>query len=162
MKTNILILKVVLIEIVVIILLVKIFNSPYFDSDKEKFDRAVSEYWHDWKASGKDTVNCIVDFDKIMPFEWDTLVYCENSFSEEVCNYEFENGLKNDKIIDYPYLHFLNKKKIVHKMNLFRASDDFTGVYFNIDESFIKRARGDAKFHVKKECESFIISDRSR
>lgn len=47
-------------------------------------------------------------------------------------------------------------------MNLFRASDDFTGVYFNIDESFIKRARGDTKFHVKKECELFIISDKSR
>ena len=41
MKTNILILKVVLIEIAVIFLLVKLFNSSYFD------------------------------FDKIMPFEWD-------------------------------------------------------------------------------------------
>ena len=78
------------------------------------------------------------------------MVYCENPYSDEVCNYESEYKLKNDHLVGYPYLYFLNKNEIVHKINLFKGSDDFIGVEFYTDKSFIKRSRDNAKFYVKK------------
>jgi hypothetical protein len=55
-----------------------------FESNKEKLDKLVAAHWEEWKAEGKDTTMCIVDFAEIMPFEWDTMVYLDyHSYSRE-------------------------------------------------------------------------------
>ena len=48
-----------------------------FESNKDKLDKLVAAHWEKWKAEGKDTTMCIVDFAEIMPFEWDTMVYLD-------------------------------------------------------------------------------------
>lgn len=134
-------------------------------SKKDKLDSAVGEYWHDWKASGKDTVNCIVDFDKvIMPFEWDTLVYVK------YCHYSKDRN--SAALMDYmnryfpddqehsaTELHFLRNDRVVHKVNLYMISDDAKGVFFCTKKDIIKRSRSDAKFHLEKDYKFFVIRD---
>ena len=46
-----------------------------FESRKEKLDRLVGAHWEAWKAEGKDTTMCFVDFAKVVPIEWDTMVF---------------------------------------------------------------------------------------
>ncbi len=132
-------------------------------SKKDKLDRAVGEYWYDWKAAGKDTVNCIVDFDKIMPFEWDTLVYIKYDFYSGNNSDELEEYLKfyfgNKKRRSANKLHLLHKGKIVHEVELFMMSDDAKGFFLCTKKDFIKRARGDAKFHLVKDGKFFVVRD---
>ena len=71
-------------------------------SKKDKLDHAMGEYWYEWKAAGNDTENCIVDFDKIMPFEWDTLVYIK---------YDFYSSNSSDELEEYLNFYFGNKKR---------------------------------------------------
>ena len=165
MKTNILIFKVVLIEIVAIVAFVALNNKyHFFDSDKERLDRIVGTYWYDWKNAGKDTTNCILDFENIMPFEWDTLVYVDHVFTPVEPNKEFDEYIDtrypearvNDFILR---LHFLRKGKIVHDVNLYMVSDDAKGAYFRTHKYFIKRGRKDAKFHLVRDCNFFVIRD---
>ena len=46
-----------------------------FGSRKDKLDRLVGAHWDAWKAEGKDTTMCFIDFAKVVPIEWDTMVY---------------------------------------------------------------------------------------
>ena len=165
MKTNILIFKVVLIEIVAIVAFVALNNKfHFFDSDKERLDRIVGTYWYDWKDAGKDTTNCILDFENIMPFEWDTLVYINDLIHPAESNKEFNEYIdahysearKKDYILR---LNFLREGEIVHDVNLFMVSDDAKGAYFRTHKYFIKRGRKDAKFHLMRDCNFFVIRD---
>ena len=132
-------------------------------SNKDKLDHVVGEYWKDWKSAGNDTLNCIVDFDKIMPFEWDTLVYIKyDSYSgnssdelEEYLNFYFGN--KKRRSVNG--LHFLHKGKVVHKVNLYMMSDDAKGFFLCTEKDFIKRARSDAKFHLIRDSRFFVVRD---
>ena len=54
-----------------------------FESPKDKLDRLVSAHWDAWKAEGKDTTMCIVDIAKIVPIEWDTMVYVRYSQAKD-------------------------------------------------------------------------------
>lgn len=163
MKTNILIFKVVLIEIVAIVAFVALNNKyHFFDSDKERLDRIVGTYWYDWKDAGKDTTNCILDFENIMPFEWDTLVYINDLIHPAESNKEFNEYIdahysearKKDYILR---LNFLRDGEIVHDVNLFMVSDDAKGVYFCTQKNFIKRGRKDAKFHLIRDERFFPL-----
>lgn len=115
------------------------------------------------KSAGNDTLNCIVDFDKIMPFEWDTLVYIKyDSYSgnssdelEEYLNFYFGN--KKRRSVNG--LHFLHKGKVVHKVNLYMMSDDAKGFFLCTEKDFIKRARSDAKFHLIRDSIFFVVRD---
>ena len=49
--------------------------ESFFESNKEKLDKLVAVHWEKWKAEGKDTTMCIVDFAEMIPLEWDTMVY---------------------------------------------------------------------------------------
>ena len=46
-----------------------------FESRKERLDRLVGAHWEAWKTDGKDTTMCFVDIAKVVPIEWDTIVY---------------------------------------------------------------------------------------
>ena len=46
-----------------------------FGSRKDKLDRLVGAHWDAWKAEGKDTTMCFIDFAKVVPIEWDTMVF---------------------------------------------------------------------------------------
>ena len=132
-------------------------------SKKDKLDHAMGEYWYEWKAAGNDTENCIVDFDKIMPFEWDTLVYIKYDFyssnsSDELEEYiDFYFGKKKRHNVNK--LHLLHKGKLVHEVELFMMSDDAKGFFLCTEKDFIKRARGDAKFHLVKDGKFFVVRD---
>ena len=56
-------------------------------------------------------------------------------------------------------LHFLHKGKVVHKVNLYMMSDDAKGFFLCTEKDFIKRARGDAKFHLVKDGKFFVVRD---
>ncbi len=131
-------------------------------SKKDKLDRAVGEYWCDWKAAGKDTVNCIADFDKIMPFEWDTLVYIRYDFysnnSDELEEY-LKSYFRNKKRRNANKLHLLHKGKLVHEVELYMMSDDAKGFFLCTKKDFIMRARDDAKFHLIKDGKFFVVRD---
>lgn len=136
-----------------------------FESNKEKLDRSVTAHWEKWKAEGKDTTMCIVDFAEIMPFEWDTMVYAwyyhdndTKGFEEYMNNqYWVENekcrGNSEEKI------HFWENGRLAYVLDLNMASDKEKGVIFCTDNNFIKRGRNDAKFHVKKNGKYYIIRD---
>ena len=132
-------------------------------SKKDKLDHAMGEYWYEWKAAGNDTENCIVDFDKIMPFELDTLVYIKYDFyssnsSDELEEYiDFYFGKKKRHNVNK--LHLLHKGKLVHEVELFMMSDDAKGFFLCTEKDFIKRARGDAKFHLVKDGKFFVVRD---
>lgn len=132
-------------------------------SNKDKLDRAVGEYWYEWKSAGKDTTNCILDFDKIMHFEWDTLVYIKydsysGNSSDELEEYiDFYFGKKKRHNVNK--LHLLHKGKLVHEVELFMMSDDAKGFFLCTEKDFIKRARGDAKFHLVKDGKFFVVRD---
>lgn len=132
-------------------------------SKKDKLDRAVGEYWHDWKVAGKNTVNCIVDFDKIMPFEWDTLVYIRYDFYSNNSSDELEGYLnsyfRNKKRRNANKLHLLHKGKLVHEVELYMMSDDAKGFFLCTKKDFIVRARDDAKFHLVKDGKFFVVRD---
>ena len=140
-----------------------------FESRKEKFDRLVAAHWDAWKVEGKDTTMCFVDIAKVMPIEWDTMVYVwyDKFFDYEndgIINY-MNNfyWLENERMKGYPEesLHFWKNGKLVYRISLLIASDDEKGVFFNTKSKFIVRDRNDATFHLKKAERFYIIRDLS-
>ena len=67
-----------------------------FESRKEKFDRLVAAHWDAWKFEGKDTTMCFVDIAKVMPIEWDTMVYVWYDGDDGNCACVY---VKNDFIV---------------------------------------------------------------
>ena len=125
-----------------------------FESNKEKLDKLVATHWEEWKAEGKDTTMCIVDFAEIMPFEWDTMVYLDyHSYSreeddvKEYMNNQYWN-VREEKYKEEG-IHFWKDGKLVHEVSLFMASDDEKGVIFCTCKYLIKRGRNDAKFQMQ-------------
>lgn len=138
-------------------------SCTLFETEKDKLDNIVGEYWEEWKAINKDTTCCVLDFDNIMPFEWDTLVYFNSLYpfeeDENVKEYMRIHNLEDQRIYDPEDLHFLKDGKIVHIVDLFMASDWAKGVYFCTEKEFIKRGRKDAKFHLIKDYQFLVIRD---
>ena len=135
-----------------------------FESNKEKLDKLVAAHWEKWKAEGKDTTMCIVDFAEIMPFEWDTMVYLDyHSYSreeddvKEYMNNQYWNV--REKKYEEEGIHFWKDGKLVHEVSLFMASDDEKGVIFCTCKYLIKRGRNDAKFQMQKDSRFSALRD---
>lgn len=125
-------------------------------SKRDKLSEIVGAYWYDWKTEGKDTTNCVLDFENIMPFEWDSLMYFRYELDaprngEELEEYVNTRYPEAKKYYSVTRLHFLRRGKIIHDVNLYMMSDDAIGVYFCTRKSFIKRGRKDAKFRLVKD-----------
>ena len=110
-----------------------------FESRKERLDRLVGAHWEAWKADGKDTTMCFVDFAKVVPTEWDTMVY--------VC-YDRFLDYKNDDVINY--------------MNYRYWPENERGVCVYDKNDFLVRDRKDAKFHMEKVDQFYILRDSSK
>ena len=178
MKTNILIFKVVLIEIIAIVAFFTLNNKYHFFvsvssgceyvlrgfslSKRDRLREIVGTYWCNWKDAGKDTTNCILDFENIMPFEWDTLMYFRYELDAPGNGKDLEEYVNTRYPVAKKYysvtrLHFLRGGKIIHDVNLYMMSDDAKGVYFCTQKNFIKRGRKDAKFHLIRDERFFPL-----
>ena len=125
-------------------------------SKRDKLSEIVGAYWYDWKTEGKDTTNCVLDFENIMPFEWDSLIYFRYELDaprngEELEEYVNTRYPDAKKYYSVTRLHFLRRGKIIHDVNLYMMSDDAIGVYFCTRKNFIKCGRKDAKFRLVKD-----------
>lgn len=130
----------------------------FFLTSKEILDYEANKHWNDWKISGNDTTECILDFSEIMPFEWDTLVYFYRyklKDSNELCDYSkkysISSGLEG--------LHFLKNGNIVYYVNLDMSSDNEKGICFCTHKDIIKRSRNNAKFHILKKGAFYVVLD---
>ena len=138
-----------------------------FESRKERLDRLVGAHWEAWKADGKDTTMCFVDIAKVVPIEWDTMVY--------VC-YEYFFDYKNDDVINYMNnrywpekekyrryeeegLHFWKNGKLVYRISLWLDPENERGVCVYARNKFLVRDRENAKFHLNKTERFYIIRD---
>ena len=138
-------------------------SCTLYESEKDQLDNIVGKYWEEWKAVNRDTTCCVLDFDSIMPFEWDTLVYFDCAYpyedKENVKEYMRIHNLEDQRKYNPEDLHFLKDGKIVHIVDLYMASDWAKGVYFCTDKEFIKRGRKDAKFHLIRDDKFLVIRD---
>lgn len=140
-----------------------------FENRKEKLDRLVVAHWDVWKAEGKDTTMCIVDFAKVVPVEWDTMVYV---LYDKFFDYE------NDDVINYmnnrywpenekfrrrseESLHFWKNGKLVYRISLWLDPENEKGVCVYARYNFLVRDRCDAKFHLEKAERLYIVRDQS-
>ena len=136
----------------------------FVNTNKSVLDREVSAYWHEWKSAGKDPACCMVDFDVVAPFKWDTLVYVNyngvmSEASEQLAEYVNTNCTDAKDKCSAMKLHLLRGGRIVHEVDLYMVSDDAKGVYFCTRKDFIKRGRKDARFHLVREGEFMVLRD---
>ena len=140
-----------------------------FGSRKDKLDRLVGAHWDAWKAEGKDTTMCFIDFAKVVPIEWDTMVFVNydwyyNYDKEEILNYMNNRYWpEKEKYRGYPEesLHFWKNGKLVYRISLWLDSDNEKGVRVYSKNDFIVRDRNNAKLHLEKDGRFYIIRDLS-
>ena len=141
-----------------------------FESRKERLDRLVGAHWEAWKADGKDTTMCFVDIAKVVPIEWDTMVYvCYEYFfdykNDDVINYmNYRYWPENERMKEYPEesLHFWKNGRLVYKISLWLDSENERGVCVYDKNDFLVRDRKDAKFHMEKVDQFYILRDSSK
>ena len=141
-----------------------------FESRKERLDRLVGAHWEAWKAEGKDTTMCFVDIAKVVPIEWDTMVYvCYEYFfdykNDDVINYMNNRYWpENERMKEYPEesLHFWKNGRLVYKISLWLDSENERGVCVYDKNDFLVRDRKDAKFHMEKVDQFYILRDSSK
>ena len=141
-----------------------------FESRKERLDRLVGAHWEAWKAEGKDTTMCIVDIAKVVPKEWDTIVYVRYGRflkykNDDVINYMNNRYWpENERMKEYPEesLHFWKNGRLVYKISLWLDSENERGVCVYDKNDFLVRDRKDAKFHMEKVDQFYILRDSSK
>lgn len=136
------------------------FLQTFSLTEKDKLDKALADYYNNLKASGKDSTKFVIDFAEIVPFEWDTVCYFRYSttydhYPQELKDYAKEHNIQRD----CESLHFLKGKNVVYSVNLELYSEKERGVLFCTNKKIIKRARGDAKFYVRKLEQFYIVKD---
>ena len=141
-----------------------------FESRKERLDRLVGAHWEAWKADGKDTTMCFVDIAKVVPIEWDTIVYVRydrflDYKNDDVINYMNNRYWpENERMKEYPEesLHFWKNGRLVYKISLWLDSENERGVCVYDKNDFLVRDRKDAKFHMEKVDQFYILRDSSK
>lgn len=115
-------------------------------SNKRDIDEVVIKTYE--KCSNRN--KCIIDFAKIMDFQWDTMYYFSSANSLEDINvglgFEYQYFLDiGDRVI------FLNNNKIVYHKEWFPNPDvPFEGIVFDIDSKKMKLNKFNAKFVVRQ------------
>ena len=138
-----------------------------FGSRKDKLDRLVGAHWDAWKAEGKDTTMCFIDFAKVVPIEWDTMVYVNyyGVRDSEIIKDYMNNCYwpEKEKYRGRPEesLHFWRNGKVVYEISLWLDSDNEKGVRVYSKNDFIVRDRNNAKLHLEKDGRFYIIRDLS-
>ena len=88
-------------------------SCTLYESEKDQLDNIVGKYWEEWKAVNRDTTCCVLDFDSIMPFEWDTLVYFDCAYP-----YEDKENVK-EYVIPFALIIFLGQGFPIYSRNFF-------------------------------------------
>jgi hypothetical protein len=138
-----------------------------FESPKDKLDRLLSAHWDAWKAEGKDTTKCFVDIAKIVPIEWDTMVYVRYSQAKnseiitDYINNRYWRECEKARGSSTEGLHFWKNGKLVYRISLWLDSDNEKGVRVYSKNDFIVRDRNNAKLHLEKDGRFYIIRDLS-
>ena len=112
---------------------------------------------------------CFIDFAKVVPIEWDTMVFVYydwyyNYDKEEILNYMNNRYWpEKEKYRGYPEesLHFWKNGKLVYRISLWLDSDNEKGVRVYSKNDFIVRDRNNAKLHLEKDGRFYIIRDLS-
>ena len=139
-----------------------------FESRKERLDRLVGAHWEAWKADGKDTTMCIVDIAKVVPKEWDTIVYVRYGRflkykNDDVINY-MNNRYWPEKEKHRRYeeegLHFWKNGKLVYRISLWLDPENEKGVCVYARNNFLVRDRSNARFHLEKVDCLYILRDQ--
>ena len=136
-----------------------------FESPKDKLDRLVSAHWDAWKAEGKDTTMCIVDIAKIVPIEWDTMVYVRYSpakDSEIITDYinnRYWRECEKARGSSTEGLHFWKNGKLVYKISLWYDGDDGNCACVYVKNDFIVRDRSNAKLRLERDGRYYILRD---
>lgn len=139
-----------------------------FESPKDKLDRLVCAHWDAWKAEGKDTTMCFIDIAKVVPIEWDTMVYVlyyGGKNSEIVTDYINKRYWPEYKKAKGGYtegLHFWKNGKLVYRIPLWQESDDENSVYMIARDNFLVRDRSNAELHLEKEHGDYILRGLSK
>ena len=136
-----------------------------FESPKDKLDRLVSAHWDAWKAEGKDTTMCIVDIAKVVPIEWDTMVYVLYSGSKdsEIIKDYVKNRYwpecEKARGSSTEGLHFWKYGKLVYKISLWYDGDDGNCACVYVKNDFIVRDRSNAKLRLERDGRYYILRD---
>lgn len=123
-------------------------------SNRNDFDDIVA---NEFETCSEQRNNCVVDFSKIMKFEWDTMYYFSGANSLEDINKSLGFELKEftdigDRII------FLNNGKVVYQKEWFlNPSEELKGVVFATDLKTFKVDKSNAKFEIIKENNYYIL-----
>ncbi len=123
-------------------------------SNRNDFDNIVANNFEECTEQNN---NCIVDFSKIMKFEWDTMYYFSGANSLEDINkslgFEFKEFTDiGDRII------FLNNGKVVYQKEWFpNPSEELKGVVFVTDLKTFKVDKSNAKFKISKQGKAFYF-----
>ena len=138
-----------------------------FGSRKDKLDRLVGAHWDAWKAEGKDTTMCFIDFAKVVPIEWDTMVYVnyygvrDSEIIKDYMNNRYWPEKEKYRGCPEESLHFWRNGKVVYEISLWLDSDNEKGVRVYSKNDFIVRDRNNAKLHMEKDGRFYIIRDLS-
>ena len=136
-----------------------------FESPKDKLDRLVSAHWDACKAEGKDTTMCIVDIAKVVPIEWDTMVYVLYSGSKdsEIIKDYVKNRYwpecEKARGSSTEGLHFWKNGKLVYKISLWYDGDDGNCACVYVKNDFIVRDRSNAKLRLERDGRYYILRD---
>lgn len=122
-------------------------------SNKNDFDQIVSAKWEKCKRNS----NCIIDFSKAMPFDWDTM--CFYGGGNSLDDIERDLGCKLKDYVDFgDRVIFLNKGKIMYHKYWFRDSEaPLEGTIFLRDSLILRFPKTDAKFKIMKSGNAFYI-----
>ena len=139
-----------------------------FESRKERLDRLVGAHWEAWKADGKDTTMCFVDIAKVVPIEWDTMVYVryfaatENKIITDYIKKRYWPENEKARGSSEESLHFWKNGRVVYEISLWLDSENERGVCVYDKNDFLVRDRKDAKFHMEKVEQFYILRDSSK
>ena len=139
-----------------------------FESRKERLDRLVGAHWEAWKTDGKDTTMCFVDIAKVVPIEWDTIVYVryfaatENEIITDYIKKRYWPENEKARGSSEESLHFWKNGRLVYEISLWLDSENERGVCVYDKNDFLVRDRKDAKFHMEKVEQFYILRDSSK
>ena len=110
---------------------------------------------------------CFIDFAKVVPIEWDTMVYVnyygvrDSEIIKDYMNNRYWPEREKARGSCTEGLHFWKNGKLVYRISLWLDSDNEKGVRVCARNDFLVRDRNNAKLHMEKDGRFYIIRDLS-
>ncbi len=152
---------------IVLVLFAALFAAcGILESRKPYIDTVVENHWKGWVADGKHSLNCTIDFAEAINFDWDTMLYFSGHVFLKKRLHEYREivGYSNllAKHSSDEQLLFLCGDSVVYRMEFFPEFDfDMEvvpkGARFCTKKLYMKLGRENAKFHLVKNGERYIL-----